>query len=238
MRRLLFSGGQDWNPCVSRPAQCAGFRLAALLLLSCALLCAQAAARAAATAPPASAPVASPPVVSPPVISLSVASSANRGGSIHGMVKSGNMPIPGVAVTAASPQNRQRIVTWSDVDGSYWLQVPDDGEYFVRTQMAAFAPAFARVAIDANNRAAKADLEMVLLSRAPNTREQFAQQMAAQGGRGFQSLSVTQREGGADPTSGAADDPATPAGMPSLGASASTATESVAVSGATEGSTL
>src|SRR5260370_35728528 len=154
------------------------------------------------------------------------------------MGKSGNMEISGVAVNAARPENRQRIVTWSDVDGSYWLQVPDDGEYFVRTQMAAFAPAFARVAIDANNRAAKADLEMVLLSRAPNTREQFALQMAAQGGRGFQSLSVTQGEGGADPPSGAADDQATPAGMPSLGASASTATESVAVSGATEGSTL
>src|SRR5260370_36097529 len=115
MRTLLFSGGQDWNPCISTPAQCAGFRLAALLLLSCALLCAQASAPAAARAPPASAPVASPPVVSPPVISLSVASSANRGGSIHGMVKSDTMRIRLVVLSEGSPQKQERVVTWGRV---------------------------------------------------------------------------------------------------------------------------
>jgi len=163
---------------------------------------------------------------------------ANQGGTIRGVVKSGNMPIPGVAVTAANPQVRQRVVTWTDVDGSYSLQVPEDGSYFVRTQMAAFAPAFAQVTINTANRTAKADLEMFLQSRAPDTRQQFMQQMANQGGRGFQSLAVMQGEGGADSSAGAGDDPAASAGIDALGTAASSATESVAVSGSTENSSL
>ncbi len=164
--------------------------------------------------------------------------SATQGGTIRGTVKSGNMPIPGVAVTAVNPQTRQRVVTWTDVDGSYSLQVPEDGNYFVRTQMAAFAPAFTQVTINGANRTAKADLEMFLQSRAPDTRQQFMQQMAAQGGRGFQSLSVTPGEGGADSSAGAGDDPAASAGIAALGTAASSATESVAVSGSTENSSL
>ncbi|HTC92280.1 MAG TPA: TonB-dependent receptor [Terriglobales bacterium] len=163
---------------------------------------------------------------------------ANQGGTIRGVVKSGNMPIPGVAVTAVNPQTRQRVVTWTDVDGAYSLQVPEDGSYFVRTQMAAFAPAFTQVTINAANRTAKADLEMFLQSRAPDTRQQFMQQMAAQGGRGFQSLSVTPGEGGTDSSASAADDPSASAGITALGTAAGSATESVAVSGSTENSSL
>ena len=173
------------------------------------------------------------------------ATPAIKGATIHGTVKSGNMPIPGVAVTAINPQTRQRsAVTWTDLDGSYSLQVPEDGEYFVRTQMAAFAPTFARVTINAANRTAKADLEMILMSRAQalgqDPRQQLMQLMGNQGGRGgFQSLSVMQGEGGSDSSStSATDDPATPTGMPTLGTAASTATESVAVSGTTENSSL
>src|SRR5437762_4864474 len=68
MRRHLSSIDQARRPDAGTRTQCAGFYLAALLLLSCALLSAQASAPAAApsTASPASAPVASPPVVSPP----------------------------------------------------------------------------------------------------------------------------------------------------------------------------
>jgi len=120
----------------------------------------------------------------------STATPATKGGTIHGTVKSGNMPIPGVAVTAINPQTRQRsAVTWTDLDGSYSLQVPEDGEYFVRTQMAAFAPTFARVTINAANRTAKADLEMVLMSRAQtqvqgqDPRQQLMQLMGNQGCR-------------------------------------------------------
>src|SRR5260370_21809459 len=177
----------------------------------------------------------------------SSATRAAKGGTIHGTVKSGNMPIPGVAVTAINPQTRQRsAVTWTDLDGSYSLQVPEDGEYFVRTQMAAFAPTFARVTINAANRTAKADLEMVLMSRAQtqvqgqDPRQQLMQLMGNQGGRaGFQSISLMQGEGGSDSSStSATDDPATPGGMPTIGTAASTATESVAVSGTTENSSL
>src|SRR5690349_19893523 len=94
---------------------------------------------------------------SPPATASS-SPETTKGGSIHGTVKSGNMPIPGVAVSAVNPQTRQRsAVTWTDLDGSYSLQVPEDGDYSVRTQMAAFAPTFARVTIGPANRNAKAD---------------------------------------------------------------------------------
>ena len=173
------------------------------------------------------------------VCSAQTSTSNSQGGTIRGTVKSGNMPIPGVAVTAASPQSRQRVVAWTDVDGSYTIQVPEDGEYFVRTQMAAFAPAFARVSITPTNPVAKADLELTLQSRAPDVRQQFMQQMAAQGGRGFQTLSVTQGEGGSDSlsNSASADDTSSVSGAAGV-ASGNTATESVAVSGATENSGL
>ena len=89
-----------------------------------------------------------------------------QGGIIHGLVKSGNMPLPGVTVTAVNTLTGQKAVAWTDVDGTYALQVPADGRYVIRTQLAAFAPLTHEVVINASNRDASVDLEMVLLSRA------------------------------------------------------------------------
>src|ERR1700752_254167 len=60
------------------------------------------------------------------------------GGTIHGIVKSGNMPIPGAAVSispASSPAAKP-ISSWTDVDGSFSASVAADGAYTVRVQMA------------------------------------------------------------------------------------------------------
>src|ERR1700690_3526642 len=91
------------------------------LLLAVALLGAPAWVRAQSSAPPASA-------------------AAVSGGSIHGLVKSGNMPIPGATITAMNTLTGQKAVSWTGVDGTYAVQVPANGRYVVRTQMAAFAP--------------------------------------------------------------------------------------------------
>ena len=57
------------------------------------------------------------------------AAPAAAGRIIHGVVKSGNMPIPGVTVTAGNSLTGQKVTTSTDVDGSYSLQVPSDGRY-------------------------------------------------------------------------------------------------------------
>ena len=148
-------------------------------------------------------------------------------GSIHGLVKSGNMPLPGATVTATNTLTGQKVTTWTDVDGTYFVQVPSNGRYVIRTQMAAFAPATQEVLINATSKDQKADLEPILLSRVPaaSTGDQAQQMAAAMAGRGFQSLQVTQ--GGDFTPSNGGDSPA--AAMPG-GNEVSNATESVAVS--------
>src|SRR5271167_881939 len=75
----------------------------------------------------------------------------SQGGSIHGVVKSGNTPVPGVIVTAANTLTGQKATTSTDVDGSYSLQLPSNGRYVVRAQMAAFAPVTKEVLINATD---------------------------------------------------------------------------------------
>jgi Carboxypeptidase regulatory-like domain/TonB dependent receptor-like, beta-barrel len=163
-----------------------------------------------------------------------------QGGVIHGLVKSGNMPLPGVAVTATNTLTGQKAVTWTDVTGHYVLQVPANGRYVVRAQMAAFAPLTSEVLINDANRDAQSDLEMVLLSRAPQTapagelQNEIASVLGGGGGgngRGFQSLALAQSEGASAPGGGL--DQVVPEGMPVPGMSNESPTESVAVSGNT-----
>jgi trimeric autotransporter adhesin len=175
-----------------------------------------------------------------PAATVQDASTVLQGGSIHGRVKSGNMPLPGATVTAVNTLTGQKATAWTDVDGTYSLQVPANGRYVVRVQMAGFAPITKEVMVNASSRDLMADLEMVLLSRSqqaqPNMQQQMASALgalaaAAGNGRGFQSLSLTQSEG-AEGMNGGADQIA-PAGMPVPGISPDSATESVAVSGST-----
>ena len=158
----------------------------------------------------------------------------SAGGTIHGMVRSGNLPIPGATVSAANTLTGQRVTTSTDVDGSYFLKIPADGHYVVRAQMAAFAPVTQEVRINAANPNAEADLAMVLLSRVPNTEPagQAAPAEAAASGanRGFQGLTLTQSAEGQE-INGAGD--IVPQGMPVPGIAPDSATESVAVSGNT-----
>ena len=161
---------------------------------------------------------------------------ATAGGSIQGMVKSGNMPIPGAAITAANTLTGQKVVTWTDVNGQYALQVPADGRYVVKAQMAAFAPATGEVLINATNRSAKVDLEIVLLSRAQQAAQEQQRQASAGGNRGFQSLSVTQGEVGGDFYPNGNSDQAVQSEASVPGMSLNAATESVAVSGNASGS--
>ncbi|MGA8149692.1 MAG: TonB-dependent receptor [Terriglobales bacterium] len=159
-----------------------------------------------------------------------------QGGTIHGVVKSGNMPLPGATVTAANTLTGQKVTTSTDVDGSYSLQVASDGHYVIRAQMAAFAPLTQEVRINAINRNAEANLELILLSRVPKTAptDQTAPSQAAAAGasRGFQNLTLMQSAEGQE-SNGNGGGEIVPPGMPVPGIAPDSATESVAVSGNT-----
>ncbi len=74
------------------------------------------------------------------------------------------MPLPGCDCYRRNSTTAQKVITWTDVDGSFALRVPEDGQYVVRTQMAAFAVATKEVIIGAGNHNAQVNLELILLS--------------------------------------------------------------------------
>src|ERR1700728_1165283 len=158
---------------------------------------------------------------------------APAGLTIHGVVKSGNMPIPGAGVSAAKASTTEQVSTSTDVDGSYLLRIPMNGHYIVRVQMAAFAASTQEVVLDAEHQDMPANFELVLLSRAREPHPEPRQANA--GGRGFQSLSVFQSATGQDASNASMSD-VSPSGMPVPGIASDSATESVAVSGNTSNS--
>jgi hypothetical protein len=160
----------------------------------------------------------------------------SQGEFIHGIVKSGNMPVPGATVIAANSLTGQMVTTSTDVDGSYSIQLPSNGRYVVRALMAAFAPVTKEVVVNAASNSVEANLELVLLSRVPKTAtEPTGQTAPAQAantaaGRGFQNLTLMQSAEGQESTGNSASD-IVPQGMPVPGIAPDSATESVAVSG-------
>ena len=165
---------------------------------------------------------------------LAAQSPQAQGGIIHGIVKSGNMPLPGATVTAANTLTGQKVTTSTDVDGSYSVQVPSDGRYVVRAQMAAFAPVTQEVRVNDANRNLEANLELILLSRVPKAEPAnptaSAQAAATGAGRGFQNLTLEQSAEGRELNGNGASD-IVPQGMPVPGIAPDSATESVAISG-------
>jgi len=131
----------------------------------------------------------------------------------------------------------EKVVGWSQPDGSYKLSVPTDGEYVVQAQMAAFATATSRVTIGPANQTPRLDLDIVLLSRAESAlgNQQGRPPANAARNRGFQALSVLQGEGGTDQNAGDNNSVA-PSGMPVPGVPPTIATESVAVTGSSSSS--
>src|SRR5271157_4490547 len=154
--------------------------------------------------------------------------------AIHGVVKSGNMPIPGAGISALNAATKQQFNTWTDVDGSYRLRIPSDGHYTVRVEMAAFAGSTQEVVLDASHQEVQTNFELSLLSRAREAASE-PQRRPNVGGRGFQSLSVFQSGAGQDGAGGSITD-VVPSGMPVPGIAPDSATESVAVSGNTTNS--
>src|SRR5262245_6551548 len=84
------------------------------------------------------------------------------GGDIHGVVKAGSTPLPGATITAANTLTGKKISTSTGIDGSYSLHLASNGRYVIRAEMPAFAAATSEALINATNRDAKVDLNLML----------------------------------------------------------------------------
>ncbi|HZZ38104.1 MAG TPA: TonB-dependent receptor [Acidobacteriaceae bacterium] len=200
--------------------------LAVSLLLASAMIFAQTAAAAPSvpqTAPTQAAPA---PAVNP-------AAPSPSGGTIHGTVKDGNIPLPGVSVTASNSLTGKKYSTTTDITGTYTLVIPQDGRYVVKSAFAAFAPVTQQALLNATAHDQKVDFTLMLASRAQQQEQQTDLAGAARqflNGGGAQSLSLTGQAsdliqaGGGGAESGAQ--------LPSLAGSADfSSSESVAVNG-------
>ena len=210
-------------------------------VLIIAALCMGSAMRAQETAPaaaPSPAVKQDTPAATVPTASTSGSvSSSVPYGEISGQVKSGSIGLPGVVVSAANSLSGKKYSTSTDVDGTFKISVTGKGRYVIRAEFSAFAPVTQEVLINDQNREGKADVAMVLLSRAQKEaqleqRQQVAQQL---GGRaGMQQLALS--GGGADSggaSAGAGDASSlVGAGLPNAGLAADGGNESVAITGA------
>ncbi|HVU47709.1 MAG TPA: TonB-dependent receptor, partial [Terracidiphilus sp.] len=109
------------------------------------------------------------------------------GGTLHGVVKSGNIPLPGVSVTAQNTLTGKRYSTTTDITGAWSMTIPQNGRYVIRTQFAAFAPGSQEAVLNATGHDRTVNFELILASRAAEQDRAQAQQNGGQNGQGEQS---------------------------------------------------
>jgi hypothetical protein len=129
-----------------------------------------------------------------------------QGGTISGTVKSGAVPLPGVAVTATNTLTGKKYATTTDITGAFSMSIPKNGRYVVKAELAAFAAATQEVLINSaglngGKPAQVAMFGMELASRAAAAEASATASVTTAAGalaRGMQSLSV--QSGGLDAT--------------------------------------
>ena len=152
------------------------------------------------------------------------------GGAIHGSVKSGKVPLPGVSITATNTLTGKKFTTTTDVSGAYAMTIPQNGRYVLRAELAAFAATTQEALLNATSRTQQADFSLVLVSRAAQ-QDQREQASARQNGSGTQALALL---GAAAGLTGAGDSGGTSgAQLPSIAGNSDFSGDSVAVSGQT-----
>jgi hypothetical protein len=184
-------------------------------------------------ATPASAPGAGEPAAQNPPAPVIT------GGKLHGQVKSGNIPLPGVTVTAQNTLTGKRFSTTTDLTGSWTLIIPQNGRYVVRTQFAGFATGTKEAVLNAASRDQTVSFDLMLTSRATQQQESETenqqalrsniQQLTANGAQSLNLMSAlgtdTETQTGPSGLSGAA--------LPSVAGNSDFGDDSVAISGQT-----
>src|ERR1035438_6550137 len=108
-----------------------------------------------------------PPAPSNPPVAPEIAQAPSTqpqqamGGKLHGVVKSGVTPLPGVTVTAQNTLTGKRFSTTTDISGAWSLSIPQNGRYVIRTQFAAFAVGSQEGVLNAASHDATANFELI-----------------------------------------------------------------------------
>ncbi len=181
------------------------------------------------------APASADAQAAPQTAAPAAATPAQTGGTIHGSIKAGNAPLPGVSVTASNSLTGKKYSTTTDVTGSYTLNIPQNGRYVLKTDLAAFAPVTKEALLNATTHDQTVDFALMLASRAAQQEQQTNLAGAARqlmGGGGAQSLNLLGaasdliQAGGGNEEAGAS--------LPSLASNSDfSSSESVAVTGQT-----
>jgi hypothetical protein len=160
------------------------------------------------------------------------------GGKLHGMVKSGNVPLPGVTVTAQNTLTGKRYSTVTDVTGAWSMTIPQNGRYVIRTQFAGFAQGAGEALLNAQNREQAVNLDLMLASRAAAQQQQegaqgdqAAQAIRQMAGNGPQALNLMNAMTGAAQAGESTSAGGSGTALPSIAGNADFAGESVTVSG-------
>ncbi|MGO9777277.1 MAG: carboxypeptidase regulatory-like domain-containing protein [Terracidiphilus sp.] len=170
---------------------------------------------------------------------LPPASEVMNGGRLHGVVKSGAVPLAGVTITAQNTLTGKRFSTTTGITGAWSLNIPQNGRYVVRAQFAGFAPAAEEAVLNAASRDQSVSLELVLASRAAAQQESESaeqsvspsaiRQLMANGAQNLSLMSAltgdTESQAGASGAAGAA--------LPSIAGNSDFGGDSVAISGQT-----
>jgi len=181
-------------------------------------------------------PVAPTALPASPSSAAASTQTTQTGGTIHGTVKSGTTPLPGVSITATNTLTGKKYSTTSDATGAYSLAIPQNGRYVVRTDFAAFAASTQEALLNATTHNQQADFVLTLASRAAqqegtaNQTAQVTQSLRQYAGSGSQNLSLLGAAAGliqAGGGSGGNSD----AQLPSLANNSDFSNDSVAVSG-------
>ncbi|HZD46581.1 MAG TPA: carboxypeptidase-like regulatory domain-containing protein, partial [Acidobacteriaceae bacterium] len=132
-----------------------------------------------------------PPVTSqaPQVPQAPPAPSVAAGGTVAGVIKSGQTPLPGVSVTAKNTLTGKQYVTATDSHGAFTLHIGEDGRYVVRAEFAAFAGATKEVLLHGGSAAGGAavpqtDFSLILASRQQQIEQAEARRGTGQGSSG------------------------------------------------------
>ena len=158
------------------------------------------------------------------------------GGTLHGVVKSGNVPLPGVTVTAQNSLTGKRYVTTTDNSGVWLMTISQNGRYVIRAQFAAFAQGNAEVLLNASNHERTVNFDLILASRAV-AQEQQAQGVAAMQAirqmtaNGPQSLNLMNALTGDEEAGSAGNATASGAALPSIASNSEFNADSVNING-------
>jgi hypothetical protein len=176
------------------------------------------------------------PAVEPAPPPVAAPQAVFAGGKIRGTVKAGNVPLPGVSITATNTLTGKKYATTTDIEGNYAMTIPKTGRYVVKAELAAFATVTTEVRLTAEATNQTAVFALQLASQA--AKAEAATEQAQTAGlanaitRGTQALSMSGAgEGLTDASAGGGAGTGTSLpSMAGLGDSGG-ATESVAVTG-------